>query len=172
MKKSGLLKVVLVIVLSLLMVANITSVVFAADDFSGWDDPTAGGSSSTGTTGSTTDGTTATGTGTTDGTTTGTTTTGTTDGTTATTTATTTTTDSSSTSTDTSATDTSSSSSLSTGSATTTLDTNENENQNQNEVNSLAYTGVENTNVLAIVILIGAIVAGYSLRKLREYNNI
>lgn len=163
MKKSGLLKVVLVIVLSLLMVANITSVVFAADDFSGWDDPTAGGSSSTGTTGSTTDGTTATGTGTTDGTTTGTTTTGTTDGTTATTT----TTDSSSTSTDTS-----SSSSLSTGSATTTLDTNENENQNQNEVNSLAYTGVENTNVLAIVILIGAIVAGYSLRKLREYNNI
>lgn len=168
MKKSGLLKVVLVIVLSLLMVANITSVVFAADDFSGWDDPTAGGSSSTGTTGSTTDGTTATGTGTTDGTTTGTTTTGTTDGTTATTT----TTDSTSTSTDTSATDTSSSSSLSTGSATTTLDTNENENQNQNEVNSLAYTGVENTNVLAIVILIGAIVAGYSLRKLREYNNI
>ena len=166
MKKSGLLKVVLVIVLSLLMVANITSVVFAADDFSGWDDPTAGGSSSTGTTGSTTDGTTATGTGTTDGTTTGTTTTGTTDGTTATTT----TTDSTSTSTDTSATDTSSSSSLSTGSATTTLDTNENENQN--EVNSLAYTGVENTNVLAIVILIGAIVAGYSLRKLREYNNI
>ena len=161
MKKLGLLKVVLVIVLSLLLVANISSVVFAADDSTSWDDPTASSSGSTGATGATgsstdtTDGTTATGTSTTDGTTTSSTI------------------DSStSTSTDTSATDTSSSSSLSTGSATTTLDTNENENQDQNEVNSLAYTGAENTNILAIVIVIGAIVAGYSLRKLREYNNI
>ena len=156
MKKSGLLKVVLVIVLSLLLVANITSVVFAADDSTAvWDDPTASASGTDGTsgtadatTGATTDGTTATGTSSTDGTTAAT--------------------DSISTSTDT--TDTSSSSSLSTGSATTTLDSNENEEEN--EVNSLAYTGIENTNVLAVVIVIGAIVAGYSLRKLREYNNI
>ena len=157
MKKSGLLKVVLVIVLSLLLVANITSVVFADDVSSAeWEDPMATtgssadatGASADSSTGSTTDGTTATGTSSTDGTTAAT--------------------DSTSTGTDT--TDTSSSSSLSTGSATTTLDSNENEEGN--EVNSLAYTGIENTNFLAIVIVIGAIVAGYSLRKLREYNNI
>ena len=156
MKKSFLLKGVLVFVLSLVLVANLASVV-RADDFSSvWDDPTTGTATGTDSTGgtstaddTTTDGTSTTGTVTTDGTTTGTT-------------------DSTATGTDTSTTD--DTSSISTGSATTTLDTNDDESEN--EVNSLAYTGIESNSVLPVVIIIGAIVAGYSLRKIREYNNI
>ena len=61
-------------------------------------------------------------------------------------------------------------SSIITENATTTLNTSTNESEN--EVNSLAYTGVENNSILVVVILIGAIVAGYSLKKVKEYNNI
>ncbi len=157
MRKIGLLKVVLVIILSVLLIANLTSVVFAADDFSStnaseWENagvPETGSSTdNTGTTGTensgTTTGTENSGTGTT-----GTGTTGT---------------ENSGTGTD--------STSLSTGSATTTLNSNEDEEENKSEVNSLAYTGIEDNKVLPVVIIIGAIVAGYSLKKVREYNNI
>ena len=147
MKKISLSKILLVIVLSMLLVINITSIAFAADDLSStWDDSAAtdpqAGQTSTSTEDSTAGTTSTTGTTTTDGTTDGTV--------------------------DTSGTD--SNSSISTGSATTTLDSNEEDEEEKNEVNSLAYTGIEDNYILPIIIVIGAIVAGYSLRKLREYN--
>lgn len=164
MKKLSLSKVLLVSVLSVLLTANMVSVVFAADDFSGWgEDPTAStstGTSATDSTTSTTDGTT-TGTATTGTATTGTTSTTGTDATGTTTTGTTSTT----------STDTTTSSIDGTRSATTTLDTDD-EEKDENNVNSLAYTGIEDSNVLPVVIVIGAIVAGYSFRKIREYNNV
>ena len=59
-------------------------------------------------------------------------------------------------------------STISTENATTTLNTSTtNEN---NEVNNLAYTGIEDNSLLIVVILVGAIVAGYSLKKVKEYN--
>ena len=160
MNKIRLFKVVLVVVLSVLLVMNLTSVVFAADDLTtDWENAgtPVDGSASTGTTG--TDSTTGTtGTDSTTGTTTGIETSGTT----------------STDTTGTSTTTTDSTSSISTGSATTTLSTNEDENEDEskNEVNSLAYTGIEDNTVLPVVIVIGAVVAGYSLKKLRDYNNI
>ena len=51
---------------------------------------------------------------------------------------------------------------------TTTINTTSNEEEN--EVNNLAYTGIEDNSMLVVVILVGAIVAGYSLKKVREYN--
>ena len=167
MSKTNLLKVVLVVILSILLIANLNLVVFAADDSfsSAWEEnaetPTQQtGNDSTGTTTTTT---------TTDttGTSTSTDVTGT-----STTSTDTTGTSTSTDATGTSATDTDTTSSISTGSATTTLSTNEDEDENKNEVNSLAYTGIEDNKVLPVVIVMGAIVAGYSLRKVREYNNI
>ncbi len=60
--------------------------------------------------------------------------------------------------------------SISTGSVSTNLNTNT--NSNNSSVNNLAYTGVENTSVLTVVMLLGVIVAVYSFKKIREYNNI
>ena len=61
--------------------------------------------------------------------------------------------------------------SISTENVTTTFNTSTNIEDNEtNEVNSLAYTGIENNSVLVVVILVGAIVAGYSLKKVKEYN--
>ena len=62
------------------------------------------------------------------------------------------------------------SNSISTGNVTTNLNTNT--NTNNSSVNNLAYTGVENTSVLTVVMLLGVIVAVYSFKKIREYNNI
>ena len=169
MRKVSLSKVLLVIVLSILLVINITSVAFA-DDFSGWDEnsvttPSTGDSS----TASTGDASTSTG----GDTTASTTSTGDTTGGTSTTTGSSFESPSTTSSTDESTTTSESTtgSSLSTGSATTTLNTNDDDDDNtENEVNSLAYTGIEDNKVLPVVIVIGAIVAGYSLRKVREYN--
>ncbi len=149
MSKSNLLKVVVVIGLSLLLVANLASVVLADDATYGWDDPTAT-TTQTNTTNTTTN--TATG-NTTYSNTASTTNSSTTNITTATTGSTSNT-----------------NTSISTGNATTTLNTSTNETSN--EVNSLAYTGVESNSVLVVVILVGAIIAGYSLKKVKEYNNI
>ena len=142
MKKTSLLKVVVVIGLSLLLVANLVSVVFA-DDLN-WDDPTTTNSAANTATN------TATGTNTSN---------------------TSTTTNSISTpeTTNSITTNTSNNSSFS-GNATTTLNTSTNDTEN--EVNNLAYTGIENNSMLLVVILIGAIVAGYSFKKIKEYNNI
>ena len=59
-------------------------------------------------------------------------------------------------------------STLTTENTTTTINTTSNEEEN--EVNNLAYTGIEDNSMLVVVILVGAIVAGYSLKKVREYN--
>jgi len=146
MKKTSLLKVVVVIGLSLLLVANLVSVVFA-DDLN-WDDPTTTNSAAN--TATNTAANTATGTNTSN---------------------TSTTTNSISTpeTTNSITTNTSNNSSFS-GSTTTTLNTSTNDTEN--EVNNLAYTGIENNSMLLVVILIGAIVAGYSFKKIKEYNNI
>ena len=142
MKKSSLLKSVVVIGLSLLLVVNLASVVFADDATFGWDDPTitneaAANTSATNTSTNTTN--------------------------TATTNTTNTTTTNITTNT--------SNTSISTGNAITTLNTTST-NESENEVNSLAYTGIENNSFLVVVILVGAMIAGYSLKKVKEYNNI
>ena len=152
MSKSNLLKVVVVIGLSLLLVANLASIVFADDATYGWDDPTA--TSTQANTSSNTTSNTAT---------------SNTYSNTASTTNSLTTNITTETTGSTSNTNTSNTS-ISTGNATTTLNTSTNETSN--EVNSLAYTGVESNSVLVVIILIGAIVAGYSLKKVKEYNNI
>ena len=152
MKKTSLLKVVVVIGLSLLLVANLASIVFADDATYGWDDPTA--TSTQANTSSNTTSNTAT---------------SNTYSNTASTTNSLTTNITTETTGSTSNTNTSNTS-ISTGNATTTLNTSTNETSN--EVNSLAYTGVESNSVLVVIILIGAIVAGYSLKKVKEYNNI
>ena len=144
MKKSSLLKSVVVIGLSLLLVANLASVVFADDATFGWDDPTITNQATTNTSSTNTSNTNTLNTNT-----------------------------SSIDNTNSIATNsitTTNTSSIITENATTTLNTSTNESEN--EVNSLAYTGVENNSVLVVVILIGAIVAGYSLKKVKEYNNI
>ena len=141
MKKSSLLKSVVVIALSILLVANLVSVVFADDDTFGWDDPTITNSSNTNES-------------------------NTIDNTNSITTNSITTTNTTNTINTFNTTNTS----ISTENATTILNTSTNESEN--EVNSLAYTGVENNSALVVVILIGAIVAGYSLKKIRDYNNI
>ena len=136
MKKTSLLKVVVVIGLSLLLVANLVSVVLA-DDLN-WDDPITS-NTATGTNTNTSN--------------------------------TSTTTNSISTpeTTNSITTNTSGNTSYS-GSTTTTLNTSTNDTEN--EVNKLAYTGIENNSMLVVVILIGVIAAGYSFKKIREYNNI
>ena len=156
MNKTKLLKVVVVIGLSLLLVANLASIVFADDATYGWDDPTAT-STQANTSSNTTSNTTSN------------TATSNTYSNTASTTNSLTTNITTETTGSTSNTNTSNTS-ISTGNATTTLNTSTNETSN--EVNSLAYTGVESNSVLVVIILIGAIVAGYSLKKVKEYNNI
>ncbi len=146
MKKTSLLKVVVVIGLSLLLVANLVSVVFADD--SDWIDPVAPN-----TTNNTTNNTTSN---------------------------TSTNSNTSNNSTITNSittpepinsitTNTSNNTSYS-GGTTTTLNTSTNDTEN--EVNNLAYTGIENNSMLVVVILIGVIAAGYSFKKIKEYNNI
>ena len=148
MKKSSVLKVLVVIGLSMILIANLVSVVSADDAFSGWTNPTtttnnttqAGNTTTAGNTvaGNTVAGNTiSTGNAVTTGNTIST-------GNTANTT-------------------------ISTGNVTTNLNTT---NTNNTSVNSLAYTGVENTSVLAVVMVLGVIVAAYSFKKIREYNNI
>ena len=143
MKKSNLLKSVVVIGLSLLLIVNLASVVLADDATYGWDDPTITNQATTNTA---------------------------TTNTAATNTAATNTTDTTNFTTPDLTTNTSNTS-LSTGNATTTLNTTST-NETENEVNSLAYTGIENNSFLVVIILIGAIIAGYSLKKVKEYNNI
>ena len=140
MKKTSLLKVVVVIGLSLLLVANLVSVVLA-DDLN-WDDPITSNTA-----------------------------TGTNTNTNTNTSNTSTTTNSISTpeTTNSITTNTSGNTSYS-GSTTTTLNTSTNDTEN--EVNNLAYTGIENNSMLVVVILIGVIAAGYSFKKIKEYNNI
>ena len=146
MKKTSLLKVVVVIGLSLLLVANLVSVVFADD--SDWIDPVAPN-----TTNNTTNNTTSN---------------------------TSTNSNTSNNSTITNSittpepinsitTNTSNNTSYS-GGTTTTLNTSTNDTEN--EVNNLAYTGIENNSMLVVVILIGVIAAGYSFKKIKEYNKI
>ena len=146
MKKSSLLKLVVVIALSLLLVVNLASVVFADDATFGWDDPTitneaAANTSATNTSTNTTN------------------------------TATTNTSTNTTNTTTTNITTNTSNTSISTGNAITTLNTTST-NESENEVNSLAYTGIENNSFLVVVILVGAMIAGYSLKKVKEYNNI
>lgn len=144
MKKSSLLKLVVVIALSLLLVASLVSVVFADDATFGWDDPTITNTSSTNTSNTSTSNTNTSNTNTINNT---------------------------SSITTNSITTNTSNTSISTENAITTLNTTST-NESENEVNSLAYTGIENNSFLVVVILVGAMIAGYSLKKVKEYNNI
>ena len=107
MKKSSILKVLVVVGLSMVLIANLVSVVSADDAFSGWTNPT-----------------------------------------------------------------TSTANTTSTGNVTTNLNTTNTKSTNNTSVNSLAYTGIENTSVLTVVMILGVIVAAYSFKKIKEYNNI
>lgn len=146
MKKSSLLRVLVVVGVSALLIANLLSVVSATDDFSNWEGPnvvnTAADNTSTNSSDVSTTNTVRN--------------------------------DTSTNSVDITTVDTSNTnnSSISTGSATTTLNTSTDNTNEKNEVNSLAYTGIEDTNILAVVIILGAIIAGYSLKKVRDYNNL
>ncbi len=60
-----------------------------------------------------------------------------------------------------------------------TLNSNSNSNSNSNNasnennnVDTLAYTGAADTSILAIVAVLGVIVAAYSFKKIREYNSL
>lgn len=60
-----------------------------------------------------------------------------------------------------------------------TLNTNSNTNSNSNNasnennnVDTLAYTGAADTSILAIIAVLGVIVAAYSFKKIREYNSL
>ena len=142
MKKSSLLKLIVVIGLSLLLAFRLVTV-YAADDssFPGWDDPTTTTSTTDNTVDNTTDNTPANATpNTTDTITTDTTNT----------------------------TNTDYNSTINTGNATTDLNTSTNDAEN--EVENLAYTGIESNSIMTVVILVAAIVAGYSLKKVRDYN--
>ena len=142
MKKTSLLKVVVVIGLSLLLVANLVSVVFADD--SDWIDPVAPNTTNNTTSNTSTNS-------------------NTNNNSTITNSITTPEPINSIT------TNTSNNTSYS-GGTTTTLNTSTNDTEN--EVNNLAYTGIENNSMLVVVILIGVIVAAYSFKKIKEYNNI
>lgn len=142
MKKTSLLKVVVVIGLSLLLVANLVSVVFADD--SDWIDPVAPNTTNNTTSNTSTNSNTS-------------------NNSTITNSITTPEPINSIT------TNTSNNTSYS-GGTTTTLNTSTNDTEN--EVNNLAYTGIENNSMLVVVILIGVIAAGYSFKKIKEYNNI
>ena len=145
MKKTSLLKIVVVMGLSLLLVANLVSVVFA--DHVNWDDPTLPSNNSITNTADTN-----------------------TANTSINTTPTPTPEPTNSIITNTTNTINTTNSSSVSGSTITTLNTSTNDTEN--EVNNLAYTGIENNSMLVVVILIGAIVAGYSFKKIKEYNNI
>ena len=145
MKRTSLLKGLVVIVLSLLLVANVTSLVFADDNsFDDWDTPNTSASGSTSesasgsASGSASD------------------------------------TDTENIFVDTTNNVSTNNISTNTGSATTTLSTDnteeDDEDDEENEVNSLAYTGIEDTNFLALFVVIGVIVAAYSFKKIKEYN--
>ena len=146
MKNSSLVRVLVVVGVSALLIANLLSVVSATDDFSNWEGPnvvnTAADNTSTNSSDVSTTNTVRN--------------------------------DTSTNSVDITTVDTSNTnnSSISTGSATTTLNTSTDNTNEKNEVNSLAYTGIEDTNILAVVIILGAIIAGYSLKKVRDYNNL
>ncbi len=43
-------------------------------------------------------------------------------------------------------------------------------NTNSENVNSLAYTGIGDNSILAVVAVLGILVAGYSFKKVKEYN--
>ena len=60
------------------------------------------------------------------------------------------------------------------GTLTTNLNTSDDNNNvnNNSNVNSLAYTGIEDNSVLAIVIVLGVIVAAYSFKKVKDYNSL
>lgn len=60
-----------------------------------------------------------------------------------------------------------------------TLNSNSNSNSNSNNasnennnVDTLAYTGAADTSILAIIAVLGVIVAAYSFKKIREYNSL
>ena len=148
MKKSSILKVLVVVGLSMVLIANLVSVVSADDAFSGWTNPTPTGNTTpaANTTNTTPAGNTVT---------TGNTVTG---GNTISTGNTTNTTNTNTT--------------ISTGNVTTNLNTTNTKSTNNTSVNSLAYTGIENTSVLTVVMILGVIVAAYSFKKIKEYNNI
>lgn len=74
-------------------------------------------------------------------------------------------------------------SSINSNSNYSTLNTNSNTNSNSNsnsnndsdennDVDTLAYTGAADTSILAIVAVLGVIVAAYSFKKIREYNSL
>ena len=142
MKKSNLLKLIVVIGLSLVLAFSLVSVVKADDtsEFSGWTEADPVNTANTASVANTTNTT-----NTTDITNTATTTNITTD-----------------------TTNEFNYSTITTENTTTTINTTSNEEEN--EVNNLAYTGIEDNSMLVVVILVGAIVAGYSLKKVREYN--
>ena len=142
MKKSNLLKLMVVIGLSLILAFSLVSVVKADDtsEFSGWTEADPVNTANTASVANTTNTT-----NTTDITNTATTTNITTD-----------------------TTNEFNYSTITTENTTTTINTTSNEEEN--EVNNLAYTGIEDNSMLVVVILVGAIVAGYSLKKVREYN--
>lgn len=54
------------------------------------------------------------------------------------------------------------------GTATTDL----NNSESNNDVNSLAYTGIEDNSVLAVAIVLGVLMAIYSFKKVKEYSNV
>lgn len=133
MRKSSLLKSLVVVVLSIVLVANLTSIVFADDNVNtdGWDSVDLTLINTNNATDTSTN---------------------------------------TSTNTSTSTSTTNTPLNTNTGSATTTLNTSSSDNTNNSSVNSLAYTGIEDNSVLAVVIVLGVIVAAYSFKKLKEYN--
>lgn len=142
MKRTSLLKGLVVILLSAVLVANLTSLVFADDNtFDSWDSP-ANTTTNTATDNTMTNS--------------------------ATDTSNTNTNDWSGAIETNTSTNTDTYTNTNTGSATTTLNTDDtNEN---NSVNSLAYTGIEDTSILAVFAVLGVIVAAYSFKKIKEYN--
>ena len=65
------------------------------------------------------------------------------------------------------------------GTTDTNSNTNSNSNSNSNNasnennnVDTLAYTGAADTSILAIIAVLGVIVAAYSFKKIREYNSL
>ena len=149
MRKMKMLKGLVVVILSIILVVNISSMVFADDNTVDWDQPTDPNTSNT------SDGVIDTdiwgdNTVTTDNTIIDTETTNTNTNT-----------------------NTNINTNTDSGTAITTLDTDDDENTNtNNSVNSLVYAGIEDNSVLAVGILLGAIVAVYSFKKVKEYNRV
>lgn len=145
MKKESLLKSLVVIVLSIVLILSFTSLVSAADDSFPWDSNTATAVTTTGAENTSNSGNT-----------------NSTNGTDFTTPGIVTTTPSTNT--------TNTTNNTSSGTMNVSLNTNT-QNTNSN-VNALAYTGLESNSPLAIVIVLGAIVAAYSFKKVRDYNSL